>query len=238
MIIKNASVCFKLILIILSVIPSLGLNSKIDYEISDKADYSQVLDEYREFIQSYDYDTETGKYYYTTGKYTDDFIVIIEALNANISQGFDKDGFGYVLKDINNDGISELFLVRTSENGCYVLVIYSFSDGEPVCLKKFWNRSRCVLIDDDGTIYYWGSGGACHSYRAAYRIAEGGGSLITVDSIYKTYEDYDRKLHYYYENEMEELSVEDGEKRWKQLEDKDPDNEPPLTNCVFIQILE
>lgn len=240
MIVKYISLCFKLFLIILSFIPTLGFDSKINSGISENADYSDVIAEYCEFIQSYDYDTETGDIYYSAGKYTDDFLVIIEALNANLSQGFDKDSFGYVLKDINSDGISELFLADSSEKGYYVLVIYSFSEGRPVCLKKFWSRSRCVLIDDDGIIYHWGSGGAAHSSRSAFRVAEGGGSLITVDSIYKTYEEHDRKLHYYYfvEDEMEELSVQDGERRWKQLEDKDSDNVPPLTDCEFIPILD
>jgi hypothetical protein len=80
----------------------------------------------------------------------------------------------YLLRDINSDGVNELFLYADeSDNGTddpdYSLIaVFTITDGEAELLMEFWSRSRGYLTygnyilnewsdsaDDSGIDYYW-----------------------------------------------------------------------------------
>ena len=67
-----------------------------------------------------------------------------------------KEDFGYVLFDINNDEVPELFWVANDHT---VLAVFTYYDNHVKLLDAFWPRYDCV-ITDDGSLYTNGSGGA------------------------------------------------------------------------------
>ena len=71
----------------------------------------------------------------------------VEARHSNL---------GYALRDINNDGIPELFIISEEYS---IHAIYSLYEGAPVLIGGFWPRHSCA-VDDTGILYIWSSGGA------------------------------------------------------------------------------
>ena len=53
--------------------------------------------------------------------------------------------FGIILKDINNDNIDELFLVRNDHN---ILAIFTLIDNSPKLLDAFWSKYKAVMLDN------------------------------------------------------------------------------------------
>lgn len=66
------------------------------------------------------------------------------------------DQYGYILKDINNDSISELFFVRKDYS---IIAIFTLVDGNPQLVDAFWSRYKCVITDQN-EVYTFGSSGA------------------------------------------------------------------------------
>ncbi len=69
------------------------------------------------------------------------------------------DSYGYILKDINGDGILELFFVRKDHT---VLAVFTADEDEADLLDVFWSRYKCVITDKN-EIYTLGSGGESHT---------------------------------------------------------------------------
>lgn len=72
--------------------------------------------------------------------------------------GYSLDRYGYVLKDVNGDGIDELFFVRKDHS---IIAIFTLVDGNPQLCDAFWSRYKCVITDKN-EIYTLGSSGADH----------------------------------------------------------------------------
>ncbi len=85
--------------------------------------------------------------------------------------------YGYATEDLNRDGTSELILMQ--EDGT-VIALFSLSDGEPVLLGNYWNRSSC-RIGADGRIHLYGSGGADVFSHAVTTVADDGKALETIE---------------------------------------------------------
>jgi|GEM_PF-5710262 len=66
---------------------------------------------------------------------------------------------GYVIKDINNDGIPEL-IIMTSDY--FITAIFTLSKGKPVQLGAYEKRFSCIF-GEDGKIYTFRHGGAMNS---------------------------------------------------------------------------
>lgn len=83
------------------------------------------------------------------------------------------DEFGYILKDVNCDGTSELFLVRGDYS---LLAIFTIFDNEPVLLDAFWSKNKGFMLDTD-EIYVLTSGGAQDFEYAFKKISTSGNKL-------------------------------------------------------------
>lgn len=86
-----------------------------------------------------------------------------------------KASCGYVIKDLNNDGVDELILIN---NDYYsVIAIFSMANGKPVLLGNYWHRHTC-WIDEKGRLHVTGSSGADYTSHSIYSISAGGESLV------------------------------------------------------------
>lgn len=91
------------------------------------------------------------------------------------------EAFGYVKKDLNQDQIDELILMR--EDG-YLLAIFSMHSGKPVLLDTF-TPSRLCWLDEKGLLHinfkqyeYASNGNSIENrFNLIYGIAQGGGCL-------------------------------------------------------------
>ncbi|MCL2494842.1 MAG: hypothetical protein FWE98_04205 [Oscillospiraceae bacterium] len=72
---------------------------------------------------------------------------------------------GYVVADINNDGVPELLLF----GGPDLRSLFTLSDGQPISLGSFGPRSW-GYIAADGTVHHGGSGSAASGGSEIYRL--------------------------------------------------------------------
>ena len=98
------------------------------------------------------------------------------------------DRTGYVLTDLDSDGLPELLLGWLGNefwnlNEGYVFAIYTLVDGQPVLAVEGWERSTYVL-GEDGFLYHCGSSGADRTEWNKYRFDPAAeGYLETVEHI-------------------------------------------------------
>lgn len=79
-----------------------------------------------------------------------------------------KNYIGYVIKDVNSDGVYELLICE----GDMIYAMYTMVNGNPTLLFTGWSRNRWYLLDD-GTLYNTGSSGASESSHGIYAISNG-----------------------------------------------------------------
>lgn len=86
---------------------------------------------------------------------------------------------GYILKDLNRDGIDELVILPKGslstnglENDCMIDAVYTLVDGKPKRVLYSWDRNRNYLCAD-GEIYSEGSDGAAYFTACIYDIKDG-----------------------------------------------------------------
>ena len=87
--------------------------------------------------------------------------------------------FGYVIKDINGDGVEELCLLTKEFT---MVALFTKHNGKPVLLEEFWNRKR-GFVNENGRIIIVGSSGADMSSREVYRIDTATGRLVFEEAI-------------------------------------------------------
>lgn len=71
-----------------------------------------------------------------------------------------KNSFGSITRDINGDGVPELFWIREDKT---LLAVFTIIGDEPIVLDAYWARCDAVMTDD-GKLYRINSGGAANSY--------------------------------------------------------------------------
>ena len=86
---------------------------------------------------------------------------------------------GYSLRDLNNDGIPELFILSEDYS---IHAIFSLIKDSPVLVGAYWSRKNCV-IDKAGTLYIDGSSGADDSNSASYLFISGDKELQLVEMV-------------------------------------------------------
>ena len=113
---------------------------------------------------------------------------------------------GWLLRDLDGDGTSELLLGADWGDGCGVIFnIYRLDGAKAVRVVDGWSRSRYFLCSD-GTLAHEWSGGADHWGRTYLRYGE---TLLPIESV------FDRGGVWYHAKGLDALSLED-----TQLEDR------------------
>lgn len=97
-------------------------------------------------------------------------------VSSRFYQNVDYEELGYVIRDLDGDGIDELILgcnaVSHSEWGNFIYDIFTIKDGQMVHILDGWERNIYQLCDD-GTIYNSGSGGAGYRGYSFYDYKKG-----------------------------------------------------------------
>ena len=113
---------------------------------------------------------------------------------------------GWLLRDLDGDGTSELLLGADWGDGCGVIFnIYRLDGAKAVRVVDGWSRSQYFLCSD-GTLAHEWSGGADHWGRTYLRYGE---TLLPIESV------FDRGGVWYHAKGLDALSLED-----TQLEDR------------------
>ena len=113
---------------------------------------------------------------------------------------------GWLLRDLDGDGTSELLLGADWGDGHTVILnIYRLDGAKAVRVVDGWSRSRYFLCSD-GTLAHEWSGGADHWGRTYLRYGE---TLLPIESV------FDRGGVWYHAKGLDALSLED-----TQLEDR------------------
>ena len=113
---------------------------------------------------------------------------------------------GWLLRDLDGDGTSELLLGADWGDGCGVIFnIYRLDGAKAVRVVDGWSRSRYFLCSD-GTLAHEWSGGADHWGRTYLRYGE---TLLPIESV------FDRGGVWYHAKGLDALSLDD-----TQLEDR------------------
>ncbi len=154
-----------------------------------------VTDEPVSELQMYGYILD-DVLYYTSGNVLEDDIFDLTGLGElALYSGFDdlQNYVGYVLKDVNGDGISELMIVYkpTDEpDGYNIVALYTMTEDQyPWLAAEGWTRNNVYLLDDN-TFMSIGSGGAAYTYISLFRLDEDNNIEYT-DNFYTDYEDPD-----------------------------------------------
>ncbi|MBQ1947076.1 MAG: hypothetical protein II359_00490 [Clostridia bacterium] len=95
---------------------------------------------------------------------------------------------GYVFKDLNEDGVSELLIGAFHKEETYtnneIYMVYTLENEIPVFLLEGRSRSFYALKEDN-SFYYFGSNGAAYSIFGTYYLAED--NTIACNDYYFTY---------------------------------------------------
>ncbi len=107
---------------------------------------------------------------------------------------------GWLLRDLDGDGTSELLLGADWGDGCGVIFnIYRLDGAKAVRVVDGWSRSRYFLCSD-GTLAHEWSGGADHWGRTYLRYGE---ALLPIESV------FDRGGVWYHAKGLDALSLDD-----------------------------
>ena len=100
------------------------------------------------FAKDFEDKLKEGAYPSPTGELSDKWLDTLRDAKADFPN-VDENAFGYKLIDINSDGISELFFMRSDDR---VLAIFTMYEGKP-CMVDCYNRSYIGVIRDTGEVY-------------------------------------------------------------------------------------
>lgn len=130
---------------------------------------------------------------------------------------------GFVFMDINEDGVTELFIVEEDEERYdAVFAGYTLVNGYPVRLFTGWARNRYYLCKD-GSIYNTGSDGASYSIHYLYKLE--GAELKIQEGVFSGEygEDAKTQISWCYTTERSAYDFERGvliseEQAWQKIE--------------------
>ncbi len=176
------------------------------------ADYPSILQEYRLFVDN----MANGKYHTVNedGIIFDDGVFdapvqgdlsyhwFCMKADANYWEVWPvaRDGFGYALEDLNEDGTDELILL---ESNYTVLAIFSTVNGKAKLLDAYWSRYGCAILDS-GFLHTVGSDGAGDWEDAIQRLSPDGSELLDVERYGSRSDKYPDDHYYRIENGKEE----------------------------------
>ena len=160
--------------------------------ISNDEKYKPVLDIYKDVVMNLDEKANSKDSTYSEGtkEYEWESAMIVALTTLRLSNNVS----GYAFCDLNKNGNDEMLLLLDDYT---VLAIFSFADGNPILLDKYWNRKKCA-IEQDGTIQVRGSGGADTSSYAILKISDNDKELVLLEEYGTDGHDPDTLHPYYY----------------------------------------
>lgn len=102
-------------------------------------------------------------------------------IDCELYSKHDLDTVGYVLKDIDNNGVDELLVGPTDNNG-EIYTAFSLVDGDLVLLFMSWSRNHHYLLDS-GNVLNNGSGGAFLSVWYNEAISDNKRDMVIQDGV-------------------------------------------------------
>lgn len=125
-------------------------NTEEKQNTSNNDIYQEVINQYKEIINSNLSDEEINQEKYNYASYTD----------CGTYQCLKENKWYYTYYDIDKDNHDELLISYDSDNKHFVTTIYT-NDGTNIKeVAKYWSRNRLYGIYDNGLIVTNGSGGA------------------------------------------------------------------------------
>ena len=104
--------------------------------------------------------------------------------------------FGYIFKDINNDGIKEAFLLCQSN----ILAVFTHSEGAVYLLDAFWPKHHCTWHGED-LLYIRGSDGAITTQYTVKQLLPNATKLsVNAEYIMEYNEDNSTYQYFKFEN--------------------------------------
>ena len=161
-------------------------------DISNEEKYKPVLNIYRDVIINLDekINSKDSPYPEGTKEYEWESAIIVAVARFHLSTNVP----GYAFCDLNKNGNDEMLLLLDDYT---VLAIFSFADGNPILLDRYWNRKKCA-INEDGTIQVRGSGGADTSHYSIFKISDNDKELVLSEEYGTDGHDPDTLHPYYY----------------------------------------
>ena len=150
--------------------------------------YSVVLYLYRNVLQIGGNSEEIADrlvYFLNDKSYT--YMGLDERALNNVYSSFEeplrsKSNFGYAIRDINEDGIPELFILSKDDysDDYTINSIFTLHNGSTILVGAYWSRNQCMLAKD-GTIYINGSSGADETLSASFSLSPQTGKLQLIE---------------------------------------------------------
>lgn len=188
-------------------------NIELNVPFNVPTEYTDVLSDYKKILEfrfsdTFEEDYNSGKTVVLNEKLQKDLQKPLEEFTleyrwsnmlVEMDSWLGKEGtpemFGYILKDINSDGINELFWVDEKNN---ILAIFTIVNGEAELLDAFWPR-YAVVLTDSGELYTRGSGGASYVYYEIKKLKPNSSELDTMVEFAVDGYDYETNTVNYYE---------------------------------------
>ena len=184
---------------VLALIFAMTISSFVACDLSDKRTetptfkenekiYSPVIELYKEMVKEIPYysnektldGTYAKNFKYDEYEWSERLFDSVFLLCPRELDGIDSNeiyGFGYDIKDLNQDGEDELILVNKNEE---IIAIFTQHNDKPVLVESFHHRYRC-RIDKDGLIYTRDSNGASHTVNRVCSISAESKELVTLE---------------------------------------------------------
>ena len=161
-------------------------------DISNEEKYKPILDIYKDVIINLDEkaNSKDSPYPEGTKEYEWESAIIVAVTTLRLSTSVP----GYAFYDLNQNGNDEMILLLDDYT---VLAIFSFADGKPILLDKYWNRKKCA-INEDGTIQVRGNGGADTSSFSIFKISDNDKELVLLEEYGTDGYNADTGIPYYY----------------------------------------
>jgi len=145
---------------------------------------------------------------------------------------------GYAFRDLNNDGILELFILL---DDLTILAIYSLEKDLPVLVGAYWSRHRCAL-DKAGMLYISGSSGSQDSFSASYAL-NGDNKLQLVEMLgiesydAKTGKTFPKPRHYRMKNGNKSIiGKKEADALWEKFQDVGRNNPTRDAGLTFTPL--
>ncbi len=100
------------------------------------------------------------------------------------------DDYGYILYNLDDDGIPELFWVRDDHT---ILAVFTCKNNSVYVLDAFWSRYRCYISQDE-KLYTQGSGGYADHQLRVYKL---NGTELETEYLLESSLNFDSSIDYY-----------------------------------------